>query len=222
MSLPPQMIQGAIFVEILDEVRDLVNASGGQVYGTASTSPKYPERLIIAAIQRADEVITGYFLNIPNHPRRIDFMTQVSVNHGGQIPAHIGPIGSVFVNGKLAEQWSASEIEIIREQVAAGLIKVAKAKYREVDNRLYFSDASGTDTALVDIANFKQLSMGLMTPPEFRNAVIAWALAYIFGKDASDTELPGSTRYGELAESTLKFVASNQVVPPLAQEAMAA
>lgn len=219
MGVPPsQVAAAALFEEVFAEILDLVNACAA-TYGEYDENKKYRPDLIESCMKRADELIVSTFLAIPGHPRRTAFITQVEVAHQGQIPTHIGPIGTVIVEDELAERWPAPEIEIIRKAQSISVVVVVKPKYDVIDTRLFYCSSGNPGTALVDIATLKPFTMGqIQSPPEFANAIIAWALAYIFGKEAAETELQGSMNFTKIAMATLEFVIKNEAVPPMAQD----
>lgn len=213
MSTPPVPLPAAaIFSMLRDETRDLLNAST-ETYGTHDSSRRYPDSLIDDALSNADQEVVGWFLAQENHPRRAGFMTGASVAHAGRIPTHIGPIGAVTLNSKAAEPWPASEIQALRDN-PLGLVTI-KRYYAVEGEKLFFVDADGTMLADVDIANYTPTTGVLQAPPEYRNAVIACALAYIFAKDAASSQLPAAQHFLQVKDNALTKVEKDEPVPPV-------
>lgn len=186
-------------------VRSLLNSS--TTYGTNDDTKRHPDAEIDDALRQADAKVVNLILNTPGHPRRAQYLTATSVAHAGLIPAHTGDIGTVLVNGKAATPKPAAEIERLRSNVL-NLVDIGPY-YDIVDQRLFFAPAG---TATIDLGNYQDSGTTLQAPDEYLGFDIADALAYLFGKEGSET--PTAQHFAAIAESIWKMIPSGAVDVP--------
>ncbi len=200
------------FTTASDLTTSLLNAS--TAYGTNDDLERHPVGEISAAIMAADTEIINAILSTPGHPRRQDYITAQAVTHTELIPAHIGPIGTVLVNSKAAEQLPAEEIERLRTNPLS--LTQIREYYDIVGERLYFAPryVTGTtdSTATVDICLYKAEAGMLQSPEEYLYAIVSAALALLFGKEGAEIE--AAQHFKSLRDSSFEWIKAGSVGQP--------
>lgn len=170
-----------------------LNAAG--TYTTTPTDPRFYTQQIKDAINDADAFVVALILGTAGHPALGSFLpTSSVVAHLGTIPAHIGPIVAVTVDGKGAQEWPKTEIEAERSN-ALSLTKYDKHFWIDSGSLLYHNGTS----ASVFYRTFVQSVADpptLQSPEEYAEAVACRALAFLFSVEGENT--PVAQHYNQM------------------------
>lgn len=157
------------------------NTSGTRVYGT-NNDPLVTTTEIDNAILNADAYVSQAIYETPGHPLLSSFRTTASVAHLGLLPARVGSILSLTVNGKIPTRYPAREIEYERANVQSLTLTTVESLYDIEGERLAHNGASG---ATVDYVPPFSVTSSCQSPDAYQPAVIAGALAEIRQKQGA-------------------------------------
>lgn len=157
-------------------------------------------------------------LSNPAHARRRDFTQSIALADAAQLPSHVGPIGSVRINGKPA---SLASLDLVRRTRINALLVPVDPYFNVADQRIFHNGTVAnfsTATADVDYCSFTQDSSGFLcqAPSEYTAVEVAGTLAIIASVDGDDTPL--ASLYSGIFNSYLQMVGGGaMVVPDMAQ-----
>jgi len=189
------------FADCLNICRSTLNASTGSAYTTNDDTDRHPDSEITDALRAADALIYSTVGNTVNHPRRAGLYVATSVAHAGLIPAHLGELGAVLINGTGADLLDVGEITAIRTNTLGLSTPSTRFYYNIAVNRLFYSGGSAT----IDIVlPFNDTGGILQSPQDYVYGVIALALSILFAKEGSET--PTAQHFKSLGDVVLKLV----------------
>ena len=203
------------FTDALNLTRSLLNAAMVGSY-TMNDDDRHPDVEIIDAIIGADAIIYNTVAQTPMHPFRASQYVATKINHRALMAAHIGPVGQVlvpFTSGQAANQLPAAEIERLRANPLG--LTITGPYFDIVDERLF---CSGTDASVDLVPPFQSDGMSLKSPPEYFHAVVAVALAFLFGKEGAEVE--AAAHYKSIVETMITQIekGAQSVAPVIAYQ----
>lgn len=165
------------------------NTSSTRVYGTVN-DPLITATEITNAILGADAYICNLIRETPGHPSLSAFRTTATVAHAGLLPARVGSILGIVVDGKIPIPYPANEIEA--ERTNARSLTLIEKHYAitltAMGERL---SHNGSADATVDYVAAFLLTSSCQAPDAYLPAVVAGALAEIRQKQGAFSEAAG-------------------------------
>lgn len=197
------------FADCLNICRSTLNASTGSAYTTNDDIDRHPDSEITDALRAADALIYSTVGNTPKHPKRSGLYVATAVAHAGLIPAHLGELGTVLINGTGADILDVGEITILRTNTLSLSTPSTRFYYNIAGDRLFYSGGSGT----IDIVPpFNDTGGVLQSPQDYVYGVIGYALAILFAKEGSET--PTAQHFKSLGDSVIELVQKAAVSIP--------
>lgn len=157
------------------------------------------------AILAVDAQVCNAIMMNPTHGRRKDFLSVVTVAHGGSIPTHVGPPDSVLIGGKGATVASAEQIEKERELVALG---VPVTPHFNLDGNALLHN--GASTASLGICTFT-LTAACQSPDEMLGAVVRGTIAMVANVEGEDPAL--AQEYDGQFKTDLQMIGAGEMPP---------
>jgi hypothetical protein len=212
------MATAAWYRKRVGTVLNVMGTSAGAVAVPTSTDdPAYPDEEIDEKVIMAANAVIGLVASIPNHPFIRALISESSnIAHGGQLPAHIGPIYAVRVsiNGTTAFNPAIPDApDAVQRRIddATTLSLGLDVRYYAIDGeRLYHTGAQ----AKVDSISLASLSIPTDVPDALSDCVVALALAFLLPLEG--VNVAGGGHFSALAYRHIELQAQ------LARDAIAA
>ncbi len=200
----------ATLATVQKSVIHLMNANTSGTYNTSITDDRFTAGLIDEAIFSADEQVVLAILETVGHFARPDYLAaSSSLTHGAEIPAHVGSLGQVLIDGVPGVEAPAEAIVRYRENDSAsygtgsGLTGMFHISEEDV---IYFTGTAAT----VRIASYTR-SAALQSPGIYTGAVVCGAVAMLL-KEGGNAER--AAYYGQLFSSHLQMIRANKKAIP--------
>lgn len=173
----------ASFTRVGSLIVQQLNAAGS--YTTVPSDPRFYTQGIKDAVLEADAFVCGVIISLPGNPYRGAFTpTSSAVAHLGVIPAHVGPILSVSVDGEGAMLWPKDDIEWERDNVAS--LTFNKHYWVDEDKLLHHNGTTATVTYFTFTPSGDDPPV-LQAPVEFEEVIAAKALAFLINVEGENT-----------------------------------
>lgn len=184
--------------------------AAGDAYGTTVSDPRFYDSGIRDAVVEADSFVVGAIIASNSAWKTQLTKTSSTVAHAGSIPAHIGPVVSVVLNGKGADPWPKSEIEWERTN-SLSLASIDPHYWIDNDGVL-FHNYSGNATVWYYAASYASGSPPtLVSPDAFEEVIASKALAFLINVEGENTA--AAAQYDQHWQATMKFLLANEASP---------
>lgn len=173
------------FSTVASRVNAALNAAA--TYTATPSDARYYSQQIKDAVNSADALVVNLICMNPTHAKRRGFLTSSTVANAAQIPAHIGPIESVVLDGVSARLGDKSEIAIERTNTLT--LNSLRKKYWIDGSDLFFHNGT---TATVYYATFTKSTADppvLQSPEEEEDAVFTAAMSLLVSPEGEDPEM---------------------------------
>lgn len=173
------------FATVASRVNAMLNAAA--TYTATPSDARFYTQQIKDAVNSADALVCNLILCNPTHPKRRGFLTSSTVANAAQIPARIGPIESVIIDGISARLRDKSEIA--RERTNALSLTTYRKGYWIDGSDLFFHNGT---TATVWYCTFTKSTADppvLQAPEEEEDAVFEAAMVNLCNPEGEDAEM---------------------------------